>query len=110
MCCVPYPVCVPSAVKFDPPHIVWGFPEVHSVVSIGPVVGSKGSACLRGLCPCSHERTIGAKDGYDLTHGLDGHAADHSRTRGVFPPVLDVFAPFVANDEDHTPIRPDVLG
>ena len=63
----------------------------------------EGAARLRGLCPCSHERPVGAKDGYVLTHGLDGHAADHSGTRGVFPPVFDVFASFVANDEDHTP-------
>ena len=103
MCCVPYPVCASSAGKFDPPHILWGFPNFHSAVSIGPVVGSRGSRPPQRFGPCSHERPVGAKNGNVLTHGFDGHAADHSRTRGFFSPVLDVFAPFVTNDEDHTP-------
>jgi hypothetical protein len=52
--------------------------------------------------PSRRNVPIGPECGDDSAHGLYGHAAHHSKTRWIFPPVLNVFAPFAADNEYHT--------
>ena len=96
-CFVPCLAFAPFGALIDFQRTLVGFPVIRLVLNRLSVAVSIASQLSPMFAPLTDEWPVGAKYGDVLTHCLYGHAAHHSKTEWVFPPVLDVFTPFAAD-------------